>query len=160
MHRAIVESKKGENALSAESAATGAMDAFGKEIAAEDLEKDENELDLGDELPTIDPNLQDELKRAINDDVDDKISNTPKSSDTSKGNKCGLQDSCMNSCTGKFQWKGCFWPKFWENLLNKSIDCVTSGCWTNWGSIGSAKSSGGGAPIVDNVTYGIPDNMV
>ncbi len=137
LYRAGVESKKGENAQSAEGAATGAMDAFQDGVTPEGLENDEQELGL-DEVPEgVDASLQDELERSIGDEVNKQESNK-KSSDTANGKNCTINESnCMNTCTGEFV-TACYWTNFWTNLGNTAVqsffNCVTSGCWTNWTS--------------------------
>ena len=81
---AAIESAKGANADDAEAAMSGAIDAFQDGKLAEDLAKDEEELGL-DELPEgVDPDLQDDLGKAISDDVDKK--NNDKDKDKNKNN--------------------------------------------------------------------------
>ena len=112
---AAIESMKGANADSADSAAAGAIDAFQGEIAAEDLDKDEQELGL-EELPQgLDEDLQDELKRTIGDDLNKQASNT-NSSDTANGNNYDINDNCLDT-NGEIV-TSCIWSK----LITKGID--------------------------------------
>ena len=127
---AAIESIKGANAESAEGAAAGAIDAFQGGVDAEGLEKDEQELGLDEELPTIDPSLQDDIGRSINDEIKNEQNSKNNSSGTAKGKEYSINENCMDT-NGHFV-RSCFWSNFWSNLGKAGIDCVTSGCWTNW----------------------------
>lgn len=129
---AAIESAKGANAKDAETAMAGAIDAFQKEVAAEDLEKDKEELGLDEAPEGVDPDLQDDISRAINDDLD-KSKNGDK--DKNKNNNDdGFNENCMNK-KGKVN-KECLIAKFKRELLSALItntfSCLTSGCWNNW----------------------------
>lgn len=134
---AAIESMKGAGASSAEGAAAGSIDAFQGEVAAEDLEKDEEELGL-DDLPTgLNEDLQDDLKRELSDDVN-KQASTNKSTNTAKGKEYSVNDNCMDS-NGKFV-SSCFWSKVAMKGLDLAINVVTS-CATGGGCFSKSGSS-------------------
>lgn len=132
---AAIESAKGANAEDAETAAAGAIDAFQKEVSAEDLEKDKEELGL-EELPEgVDPDLQDDINRAINDDLDNNNNNNNDDNKNNNNNDDGYNDNCMNK-KGKVSTeclKAKLKSEFLSALISNSFSCLTSGCWNNWG---------------------------
>lgn len=146
---ATIESLKGANATSLEGAAAGAIDAFQGEVAAEDLEKDEQELGL-DELPQgVNAEVLDDLKRELGQDLNKQASNN-KSSNTLKSSEYTVNENCMGS-DGKIS-SACVGMK----ILFKAIDTVfdvgkslASGWASTWSS-GSSKS--GGSNGVSNYT--------
>ena len=140
---AAIESAKGANAEDAETAAAGAIDAFQKEVSAEDLEKDKEELGL-EELPEgVDPDLQDDINRAINDDLNNN-DNDNDDNNNNNNNDDGYNDNCMNK-KGKVSTeclKAKLKSEFLSALISNAFSCLTSGCWNNWakkkdGAIGS-----------------------
>lgn len=129
LYTAAVESSKGANAVSAEGAAEGALDAFQKDVAAEDLAQDEAELGL-DELPTgLNEDLQDDLQRALSEDVNEQAKSNEKSSNTAKGKEYSVNENCMDS-NGKYNWS-CFWGQ----AAMKGIELVGN-ILTSWASSG------------------------
>ncbi len=120
LYTAAVKSEKGAKADSAEGAMEGAIDAFQKDVAAEDLEEDKNELGL-EELPSgVNPDLQNDIERAINDEVNDQARKNEKSSNTAPGKEYSINENCMDT-NGNFV-RSCFWGKFWTKLGEAVID--------------------------------------
>ena len=147
---AAIESLKGAKADSAEGAAAGAIDAFQGEVDAEDLAQDEQELGL-DELPEgVDTDLQDDLKRSIGDDVNKQEADKKDEKDKN-GKEYNINENCLDS-NGHFVWS-CFWSNLGTNILNKSVDCVFSGCWKNWTGSGNGFSATGEYAVINGSGY-------
>ncbi|MBO4675135.1 MAG: hypothetical protein J5601_03500 [Elusimicrobiaceae bacterium] len=116
LYRVGKESKNAENALTAEKAASGAIDAFQNgEVQTEGVEDDKNELNFDGELPTVDPNLKDDIKRAINDDIKNEQNSKKNSSDTAKGKEYSINENCMDS-NGHIN-RECRKAKFYDKLF-------------------------------------------
>ena len=138
-YQAVVESRKGANADTAEGRMAGAMKAFdgSVEVGSKELASDEDLALEGDEDITdlIDTDAMKDLTNAINDDVNKQAS---KEQEKAKDNSNELNANCMDR---KGKWnKTCFWSTFWMELAKSSINglvnCATSGCWNNWKSSG------------------------
>ena len=131
IYEAGVESLKGAGADSAEGAAAGAIDAFQKDVAAEDLEKDEQELGL-DELPQgLDEDLMDDLKRDLGDAVNDQ----PEGDDGDDGdgdnsNDYSINENCMDT-KGEINGK-CMMMKIIGEALKFGISYLTWGAQGGW----------------------------
>ena len=113
---AAIESLKGANAESAETAAASAIDAFQGEVKPEDLDKDQQELGF-EALPEgIGDDLQDDINRSLNDELDKQDKKNNASSHTGKG--YSINENCMDS-NGK-RVRACVWNK----LLDKGMDML------------------------------------
>ena len=129
---ALISSAKGANAGDAESAATGAIDAFQKEAAAIDLDKAKQEVGIDEEgdIPDgVDMGIQDELNRAINDEIDDNENNKD-DDDKNNNNGNGTNENCMKR-DGSPDWN-CWLMKGLNGLLETGLNalssCITGGC--------------------------------
>ena len=128
---AAIKSAKAEKDEDLDKAAHDAISAFQDEVTPESLEDDKNELGLDGELPTIDPGLQDELRSAINDDINKQSSgnNNNKSSGTAGGKEYSINENCIDT-NGQFV-RSCVMGK----LLNWGL--TTAGnMFSSWASNG------------------------
>ncbi len=130
LYDAAVESLKGANAKSADSAASSAIDAFQDGVDDDKLAKDEQELGI-DDLPNIvDSDLQNDLSRALGDDVNKQASEKKNSSGTANGKEYKINENCIDT-KGKFNL-GCFLSNLGTKAIDSVLSCVTSGCWNSW----------------------------
>ena len=124
LYTAAVESTKGAKSGSAEGAAEGAIDAFQKDVTADKLEEDKNELGL-EELPSgVNPELQNDIERAINDEATQQAKSNRDSSNTAPGKEYTINENCMDS-NGNFV-RSCFWSKFWFKLADWGFQTATT----------------------------------
>ena len=129
---ALIGSAKGANAGDAEGAAAGAIDAFQKEATASDLDKAKQEvgIDDSDDVPEgVNMGIQDELKRAINDEAE-KNENNNNDDDKNNDNGKGTNENCMKR-DGSPDWQ-CWGMKalnsIFDTLLSSVSSCITGGC--------------------------------
>ncbi len=127
LYRAGVESMKGANADSAESAAVGAMNAFQDGVTPEGLEKDEQDLGLEEPLG-VSSELQNDLARSIGDEVNKQ--EAEKKEKEKKENEYNINENCLDN-KGHLVWS-CVGMNLFNKVLDAGINCVTSGCWTGW----------------------------
>lgn len=131
---ALLSSAKGANAGDAEGAAAGAIDAFQKEVTADDLAKAKQEVGIDEEeaLPEgVDMGIQDELNRAINDELDKNDNNN---NDNDNNNNNGGGDGTNANCIkrdGSPDWT-CWGMNALNTVLNELLSgvsgCITGGC--------------------------------
>ena len=128
--QAALESAKGANAADADAAAAGAINAFQKEISAEELKKDEEELGL-DEVPAdIDEDFRDDLYKDLNDDVNDQNGDGDDDGDPDPKDY-DIGENCIDT-NGEVSWK-CMGMK----ALQSGLDLVTD--YLSWGLQGGWK---------------------
>jgi len=136
-YQAAVESQKAAKADTAEGRLGGMMDAFSGNVDAKDLEKDKDELGLKEDediTDLIDTAEKDDLTNAISDDVNEQTSNAEE--DALNNSEYSIDANCIDS-NGKWV-SACFWSNLGTQLItstvNGLVNCVTSGCWNNWGN--------------------------
>ncbi len=128
LYEAGVESIKGANAKSADSAASSAIDAFQGGVDAEELAEDEQELGIDDLPDIVDTDLQNDLKRALGDDVNKQSSEKKNSSGTANG--YSVNENCMDN-RGNVSGK-CMLMKGLGELLKFGVSYLTWGAQGGW----------------------------
>lgn len=149
---ALLSSAKGAKAGDAEGAATGAIDAFQKEATAVDLDKAKQEVGIDEEgdIPDgVDMGIQDELKRAINDEAEKNDNNNDDDKKNNNGN--GTNENCMKR-DGSPDWQ-CWLMKAANTALEQGLgaltNCITGGCGGDGWQILSDKNG----PIMQDGKY-------
>ena len=133
---ALLSSAKGANAGDAEGAASGAIDAFQREVTAEDLDKAKQQvgIDEEEELPDgVDMGIQDELDRAINDEAEKNNNDNGDDDDDDGGDGDSTNTNCIKR-DGSPDWS-CWGMNALTTLFNELVSgvsgCITGGCGGN-----------------------------